>query len=151
MSYKPPKLPKRAIQEDNQLSVILAVTENPNTSQENIGDLVGISKRSVGRILKHYHYHPYKIQLHQELKDTDFEKRLRFCNWADSKLRHDPAFFDKVLFCDEASFHKNGFVNRHNFHFYATENPHIIRETHSQDRWSVNVWGDIIAAFFRMA
>lgn len=144
VAYKPPVLPKRAIHDDNQLSVILAVEENPNTSQQNISELVGISERSVGRILKQHNYHPYKIHMHQELKDRDFEKRMRFCNWAKSKLRRDPAFFERVLFSDEASFQKNGFVNRHNFHYYATENPHIIRETHSQDRWSVNVWGGII-------
>lgn len=48
-----------------------------------------------------------------------------------------------MLFSDESTFHKNGFVNRHNFHYYSTENPNIIR-THSQERWSVNVWGGII-------
>ena len=62
-------------------------------------------------------------------------------------------FFNYVLFTDEATFHKNGSVNRHNFHYYFTENPHFLRQIDDQHRWSVNVWagivgGNIIGPFF---
>ena len=45
---------------------------------------------------------------------------------------------------DEATFHKNGFVNKHNFHYYDNTNPHAIRRIDHQHRWSLNVWGGIV-------
>lgn len=51
------------------------------------------------------------------------------------------------MFSDEATFHKNGFVNRHNFHYYSDHNPRIFRQIDKQHRWSINVWGGIIGGF----
>lgn len=135
---------KNVVNEENELSVVLATTEDPHISQRKVCSLVGISRRSVGRILKKNKFHAYHIQMHQELSDDDFLKRLQFCNWARGKMQEDATFFNNVLFTDEATFHKNGFVNRHNFHYYATENPHFFRQRDNQHRWSINVWGGII-------
>ncbi|XP_011861119.1 PREDICTED: uncharacterized protein LOC105558173 [Vollenhovia emeryi] len=38
----------------------------------------------------------------------------------------------------------NGIVDRHNLHYWATENPHWMRQANSQVRWSVNVWAGIL-------
>lgn len=134
---------KRVVNEENEFSVVLATVENPHISQREVSSLAGISRRSVGRILKTNKFHAYHIQMHQELSDDDFQKRLQFCNWARDKMQ-DVTFFSNVLFTDEATFHKNGFVNRHNFHYYASENPHLFRQVDHQHRWSINVWGGII-------
>lgn len=37
-------------------------------------------------------------------------------------------------------FRSNGAVNRHNMHYYATENPFWVREVQQQNHWSLNVW-----------
>lgn len=58
-------------------------------------------------------------------------RRQEFCPWVIDKLCEDENFFCYVIFTDEAKFHRNGFVNRHNFH-YATKNPHHIQQTQSQ-------------------
>lgn len=78
--------------------------------------------------------------------DQDFQRRIEFCEWAQGKIIQDRDFSNLVLFGDEATFHRNGCINRHNFHYYATDNPHLIR-THSQTRWSLNVWGGIIGNY----
>lgn len=80
----------------------------------------------------------------QELDRNDMNSRLQFCMWASQNLTVQNDFFDFVLFTDEATFHKNSFVNGHNFHFYDTANPHFIRRLDHQHRWSLNVWGGII-------
>jgi hypothetical protein len=49
-----------------------------------------------------------------------------------------------ILFSDEATFKSNGLVNRRNMQYYATENPHWVREIDNQNVWSLNVWAGII-------
>ena len=87
--------------------------------------------------------HPYHIQLLQELLPEDYRRRLEFCRWAQNKIIEQRNFANIILFGDEATFHKNGNVNRHNFHYYATENPHFVRYS-SQTKWSLNVWGGVV-------
>ena len=134
---------KPVLNEENELAVHLKVIEDPHIGSRKIATETDIGKTTVLRILDKNKFHPYHIQLFQELYDTDYERRLTFCNWAQQQIQREPRFFDYLLFTDEATFNKNGNVNRHNFHYYATENPHYIR-THSQNRWSLNVWGGII-------
>lgn len=137
---------KTALTQENEMTVVLKVTEDPHISTREISEQSDISRTVVQRILKKNKFHPYHIQLMQELLDEDFEKRVTFCEWAQQQILQDRDFFNYVLFADEATFHKNGFVNRHNFHYYATQNPHCIRTT-SQTRWSLNVWGGIIGNY----
>nr|CAH7745775.1 unnamed protein product [Callosobruchus chinensis] len=44
-----------------------------------MSELTGISRTSIQRILKHYKWHPYKIQLLHELNEDDHDRRLQFC------------------------------------------------------------------------
>lgn len=124
--------------------VLNLVANDPNLSCREISAQTNISKTSVSRILKRHHFHPYHIELHQQLYDRDFENRVTFCQWAQNMIVADPNFFDKVLFTDESCFKSNGLVNRHNMHYWAVENPHWMREQDYQNRWSLNVWGGII-------
>ncbi|ERL95994.1 hypothetical protein D910_00761 [Dendroctonus ponderosae] len=57
------------------------------------------------------------------------------------------AFFENVLFSDKSTFHNNGLVNRHNFHYYSDTNPRAYRVMKNQNRWSVNVWGGILGQY----
>ncbi|KAG8326790.1 RNA-binding protein 47 [Homalodisca vitripennis] len=45
---------------------------------------------------------------------------------------------------DECSFMLNGRVNRHNCHYWSSENPHWMREAHTQYPLKVNVWLGVI-------
>lgn len=145
VQYKNPTKKKPVTgNEENEFAVIASVIENPYTSQNLIAENIGISQASVSRILKKYNYHPYKIQLHQELSENDYGKRVEFCMWVLDKVADDENFLNSVLFSDECTFHNNGTVNRHNFHYYSDSNPHQFGIIHNQHRWSVNVWGGII-------
>nr|CAH7725153.1 unnamed protein product [Callosobruchus chinensis] len=44
-----------------------------------MSEITGISRTSIQRILKHYKWHPYKIQLLHELNGDDHDRRLQFC------------------------------------------------------------------------
>lgn len=143
VAYEKSERLKNAMSQDNEMTVMLKVTEDPHISTREISKQTDISRTVVQKILSKNKMHPYRIQRMQELLDDDYEKRLTFCEWAQERIQQNRDFFNFVLFADEATFHKNGFVNRHNFHYYATDQPHCIR-TISQTRWSLNVWGGII-------
>lgn len=130
--------------EENAFLVLGSVIENPNTSTRKIARDTDISQSSVSRIIRKHKYHPYHIQLHQNLYGDDFQHRIDFCLWALDRVAEEEDFFKFVLFTDECTFHNNGIVNRHNFHYYDTENRHFFHTVDHQNRWSVNVFGGIV-------
>ncbi|ERL95939.1 hypothetical protein D910_00636, partial [Dendroctonus ponderosae] len=67
--------------------------------------------------------------------------------WVLDKVAENEKFFENVLFSDECTFHNNGLVNRHNFHYYSDTNPCAYRVMKNQNRWSVNVWGGILGQY----
>lgn len=99
---------------------------------------LGIKRSTTNKIIKQHKFHPYHILLVQELSNEDCVNRRNFCLWALEKNQQQPYFFDYVLMTDKATFHKNGFVNRHNFHYYSNENPRYLRALDHQHRWSLN-------------
>lgn len=135
---------KSMVTEDNEVTVVQSVVENPRVSTRIISKEHGIEVTAVRRILKKHKFHPYKIQNHQGLLQTDFERRLVYCEWLLFQLRQDLTFLDHVLFTDEATFANCGITNRKNSHYYDTRNPHFVQPILYQQKWSVNTWGGII-------
>jgi hypothetical protein len=105
------------------MEVLLHIQDNPYTSSREVAVLAETSKSSANKITKKYLYHPFHIELHQELHGDDCEKRVNFCNVMLELIVRDPTFISKILFTDEATFKSNGTVNRHNMNYCATENP----------------------------
>lgn len=143
VQYKPHEVPARKMTEENEYRVMISLVEHPTTSTRELSNNLDISGTIVRRIVQKNKFHPYKIQLHQELLEDDFLNRVNFCEWSSFMLDNDPDFIRCLMFSDEATFHKNGCVNRHNFHYYSDVNPHLLR-TVSQQRWSLNVWGAVV-------
>lgn len=70
VNYTKPVRNRPVRTEENELAVLLSVTENPSISQKAVGDAVGLSERIVQRILKENRFHAYHFQFHQELSET---------------------------------------------------------------------------------
>lgn len=136
--------PKTARSEDQRLNTLLTFTESPHVSTRQVGRDFGISQRSVCRVLKDEKYHPYKIQLVQELSDDDFDRRAEFCGVMMDICANNPQFNFKICFSDEATFCLNGTVNRQNCRYWSVNNPHWMRDCHTQHPQKVNVWCGII-------
>ncbi|ERL96121.1 hypothetical protein D910_01103, partial [Dendroctonus ponderosae] len=120
VNYKKPITRKCATEdEENVFTIIGSVIENPNVSQNLISESTNIIQSSISRIIKKHNFYPYKIQLCQELDGNDFDE---FC-------------------IDECTFHNNGLVNRHNFHYYSDTNPRAYRVMKNQNRTSK--WFDV--------
>lgn len=148
-----PRRVRRVRNEQNIVNVLGYVQAHPHLGLQRIARDVGVTKSSVQRILKDHHFHPYHIELHQALLETDFDRRLDFCHWLKDMIEEEPHFLSRVLWTDEATFSNTGGVNLHNMHYWSPVNPHWMREVDYQHRWSIHVWcgvvGDqIIGPFF---
>ncbi|XP_046668647.1 uncharacterized protein LOC124359719 [Homalodisca vitripennis] len=103
-----------------------AVEDNPHRSVRKHAAALNIPRTSIQRILKQdLKLHPYKIQLVQALKETDYPLRLNYANKMLRSFRN----FNKIIFSDEAHFHVDGYVNKQNCRYWSAENP---REKHQR-------------------
>lgn len=124
--------------------VLQAVEEDPSTSVRTIEASTGVTKSTAHRILQKNKLHPYHVQRVQTLLPRDYEPRVAFCQTMIQKHREDPRFFEKILWSDESTFKKDGYMNLHNLHEWHVENPNLMREGRSQYRFKVNMWTGIL-------
>lgn len=100
----------------------------------------GLSRASVHRILKRHKFHPYKVQLVQELHEEDKDRRMEFCEWM---LQNPDNFIQSVMFSDEAMFYLSSHVNRHNYRYWSDTNPHWTDACNMQNAPRIMVWAAI--------
>lgn len=122
-----------ATNDEKELEILLQVQENLQVSSRKLASLCDTSQSTASRTTCKYKYHPYHIELHQELHDEDFQRRLTYCQWLRTQTEVNRNFLKCIMYSDEATFRSNGAVNRHNMHYYATENPHWVREVQHQN------------------
>ena len=80
------------------------------SSVRRISNETNIPSSSVQRILQnHLNLHPYRLQLLQELHESDKEKLLQFGNWFRNNEHQRPFIF----WSHEANFHLNGDISRY--------------------------------------
>lgn len=84
--------------------------------------------------------HPYHYQRVHALRPQDFLPRMEFSEW----IRNHGELVPFIIWSDEATFTRGGVFNIHNHHFYAEENPRVVRRGNFQNRFSVNVWAGIL-------
>jgi len=83
--------------------------------------------------------HPYRIQLVQELHETDFPARRVMCEELINMFAEAEQTLANICFSDEAPFHVGGCVNKHNCRIWGYENPPILVELPLNSP-KVNVW-----------
>ena len=128
----------------NEDKVLQEVIYDPSTSVRLIEARTGVSKSTAHRILKRNEFHPYHVQRVQSLLPRDYPARLAFCQTMLQKYREDPQFLNKILWSDESTLKKDGYMNLHNLHEWHLENPHLMREDRSQYRFKINMWTGIL-------
>nr|CAH7726603.1 unnamed protein product [Callosobruchus chinensis] len=124
--------------------VLEAVEEDPSTSLRAIEITTGVPKSTAHRILKRHELHPYHVQRVQTLLPADYQRRVNFSRTILERYRDDPFFLTKILWSDESTFKKDGYMNMHNYHEWHVENPHLTRQDRSQYRFKVNMWTEIL-------
>lgn len=130
--------------DEMQVYVLGEYNVDPRQSLRNVARACGLSRGTIHTILKANKFHPYKVQLHQELSEDDPDRRIQFCETVLDVIRADPGYLQHVCFSDEASFFLHGAVNRHNCRYWSEVNPHWMEEAHTQHPQKLNVWAGIL-------
>ncbi|XP_045504404.1 uncharacterized protein LOC123701036 [Colias croceus] len=105
--------------------VASSVQRQPQLSIRKRQSQLGMSRATVHRILRSdLNLKPYKIQIVQELRETDFDLRLNFVNTMLEKFDD----YQNIFFSDEAHFHLDGYVNRQNCRFWGNTNPGLLHQ-----------------------
>lgn len=126
--------------DENVARIQQAFVRSPGKSTRRGSRELQIPQSTVWRVLrKRLVMKPYRLTLVQALSAADKIKRIDFCDFILAQMETDESFVSKIVFSDEATFHTNGKVNRHNVCIWGTENP---RETiqYERDSPKVNVF-----------
>lgn len=117
---------RRTVSENDRQNVMLTVTENPQTSVRSAAANLNLTKSSTHRTLQKEKWHPYKVNVLQELLPQDTDRRLEFCEIITNLFEREPDIKNKIIFSDEATFYLNGTVNRQNTRFWSPGNPYWV-------------------------
>jgi hypothetical protein len=102
----------------------VAIARSPQRSVGRHSIALGLSTRTVRRILHDdLHLHPYKMQMVHALNPRDYAMRVGFCEYILQLLDDCPQLIDNLWMSDKTHFHLSGYVNKHNFHYWATASP----------------------------
>ena len=69
---------------------------------------MGISRRSLGPLIKEHGLRHYIPRLVQELNEDDFDRRMQFCEELLNKLANDNGIVNRIIWSDEAIFKLDG-------------------------------------------
>ncbi|KAJ8909342.1 hypothetical protein NQ315_005970 [Exocentrus adspersus] len=108
VAYEKQTRTKTVLNEENALAISIAIVENPRISVRDISRDLGIKKSSVSKCIKQNKFHPYHFQLHQELIENDFERRIIFCQWAQNQIAENEDFLN--LYCLRMNAHSTEMV-----------------------------------------
>lgn len=111
---------KSVSNDEKNAEILQNFIETPNTSTRKVVIKIKVSQQSVC-ILKRHKFYPYKMHYVQELLYEDFDRKMKFCELIQARGND---FVNNIVFTDEAAFELNGNVNRYNFRYWISENPH---------------------------
>lgn len=146
-SFEKPRSKNYQTDENRDMNVCEYFQDNPTSSTRIASRDLGIGKSTIHDVLKKKHYRPYKPTIVQGLQETDYSRRVTFCNWYVGKCQDDLNFQNKLIWTDETHVTNCGIFNKHNRHYWASENPHM-RERRLQVRFGFNVWCGIYGKIF---
>jgi len=105
-----------------------AFAKGPQKSKQRASIELGISRRSLRRLMQRLGLKIYRPRLLHGLLEDDPDRRLQFCEVVLNDERQDNGIVDNITWSDEAHFKLRGAVNRQNCVYYSTKNPHITIE-----------------------
>ena len=132
--------PSKASDQEVKRRVQEMFTQSPKKSIRQAARESGLSYHCVRTVLKkHLKWRAWKPHYCQVLSAEDCNIRMEFSEIMLAWYEDWPGLFQNILWSDEAVFHIGGFVNRHNCHYWAEEDPRIISEKF-QNRPKITVW-----------
>lgn len=137
---KPVTTRKKKCNEGKENLVLLSVTNEDTLSTREIEKETGVPKSTAHFILKKNKVKSYKYRICHGLRVGDDEKRRTFCEWFTRRCDEDHNFPYKIIWTDESKVTNNGIFNRHNYHYWSTDNQRRFRISRHQNRYGFNIW-----------
>jgi hypothetical protein len=131
---KPQGCPLSATAPDNVQRVRDTVLRSAHRSDRRQALALRLNDRSIHRILhKDLHYHPYEIEVAQELSERDKVSRLQFCNEFLDLVKNKSDIMSTLLMSDEVYSSVSGYVIKQTCSYWAPNNRHKLyqRPLHS--------------------
>lgn len=100
--------PKTVQMPENLQTVREAFEPSPRHSKCQPSRILGVSNRSLHRMIKEIKFHPYKLQVVQQINERDKEAGLAFCTSMSGLLQKNPDFMNNLLMTEETDFHVSG-------------------------------------------
>lgn len=126
--------------EDDSITVLAYFNAYPERSIRAAANDLDIPYCRIQKVLKENKYHDFKFHSVQALFENDYLPRITFCENFITKIQEDADFLKRVIWTDEAKFSEEGIFNRKNLHVWSDQNPHAIRKSNFQHKFSVNVF-----------
>jgi hypothetical protein len=121
---------------ENLERIHAALEQSRHHSARRFARTLQMSCQSLGRLLADLKFHPYKMQMAQELIEIDKVNRRTACANILARMDQEPMLLHQLLISDEANFFLSGFVNKQNFRYWS---PQILHEK-PQKGQKVVVW-----------
>lgn len=140
------KYSTRNIPDNVQQYICANMKFNSRNQPKRLAHELGISDRSVRKILKSNGYKRYKPQFHQQLINNDNQRRLQFC----TRMRNGPGIIppiDDICFSDEATVYIRDEPNRQLVRFWSRSRPDAaVIASRTQYQAKVNVWAGLVGS-----
>ncbi|GBL95705.1 hypothetical protein AVEN_661-1 [Araneus ventricosus] len=103
------------------------ILQQPRTSVRRVASRAGLRRMTTHRIMRHnLHTFPCKIQTRQPPSLNAIDARYDFANAMLQLVDKGDIDVGNKWFSDEAYFNLDGFVNKHKWRIWETENPHVV-------------------------
>ena len=104
---------KTATDEGTSTMVLAVMVMSSKKGTQRLSAEIGISQSSVMHILHTNRWHPFKMQMLQQLTEDDPDRGAEaFCEWALNMNQNVSDFVSSILFSDKANFYVTGEMNR---------------------------------------
>lgn len=133
--------PRTATAKENEGWIALTLENCPKKSTRKASAELGISPRSVGRLLKRRDLKPFRPRLMHPLSEDDPDRRMQFAEIMLNTIHNNPLFLDRIIWSDEACFRLSGHVTRHNCVYCRDNDP--IPPSVNEDEVGVTVWAGL--------
>lgn len=68
-------------------------------------------------------FYPYKVHITQKVKEKDKASHVNFCRQLLDHVDNAEEVLDVLVSSDKTHFHLSGYLNRHNFSYWSSNNP----------------------------
>jgi hypothetical protein len=105
-----------------------ALEQSPHRSAWHHAQSSKLTRHSLGCLLEDLKFHPYKLQVVQELRNIEKGNRHTTRVNILAMMNQELLFLQHLLMSDEANYFLSGYLNKQHFRYWSHENPLLLYE-----------------------